>query len=530
LADNIIIPASGTGDATPTVATDDCGVGGHAQIVKLAIATNASATLIPGDATTGLYVNPTDRALRDMGKVDVASLDQYAPGQQLMAASLPVVLASDQTAVPVSGAVSFTAPQHIIADSGTITTVSTVTNLSQQGGVAISLNTGVRDTGTQRVTIATNDVVPVTDNSGSLTVDQPTGTNLHVVTDANSVTAATLGAETTKVIGTVRTADGAGNLLTTNSTTYTAKFGLDSNLLGTLGTAFTTAGFVDVKGADGNVFVRQATGTNLHAVLDSGTVTTVSTVTNLSQMGGVAISLNTGVRDTGTQRVTIATNDVVPVTDNAGSLTVDQATGTNLHTVVDSGTITTVSTVTAVSSATLAAETTKVIGTVRALGNAGAIFDAATGAAVPANVIYNGARAATANPTSATGGNAVGTMADKAGRAVVTIGHVRELVGVQTTNITTTGETTIVTAGGAGVFNDISSLVITNRTATAVNVTIKDATAGTTRAIYDLAASGGLAIDFNPPMPQAAAANNWTATLSASSITVDVNVVFVKNL
>jgi len=39
---------------------------------------------------------------------------------------------------------------------------------------------------------------------------------------------------------------------------------------------------------------------------------------------------------------------------------------------------------------TLGAETTKVIGTVRMLGNAGAIFDGATGAAVPANVIYMG--------------------------------------------------------------------------------------------------------------------------------------------
>ena len=48
-------------------------------------------------------------------------------------------------------------------------------------------------------------------------------------------------------------------------------------------------------------------------------VTTVATVTNLSQMGGVAISMNSGVRDTGTQRVTIATNDVVPVV--AGALT-----------------------------------------------------------------------------------------------------------------------------------------------------------------------------------------------------------------
>lgn len=44
----------------------------------------------------------------------------------------------------------------------------------------------------------------------------------------------------------------------------------------------------------------------------SGTITTVSTVTNLSQMGGVAIALNTGVRSTGTQRVTIATDDIVP--------------------------------------------------------------------------------------------------------------------------------------------------------------------------------------------------------------------------
>lgn len=37
--------------------------------------------------------------------------------------------------------------------------------------------------------------------------------------------------------------------------------------------------------------------------------------------------------------------DAIPVTDNSGSLTVDQPTGTNLHTVVDSGTITTITNV-----------------------------------------------------------------------------------------------------------------------------------------------------------------------------------------
>ncbi len=43
--------------------------------------------------------------------------------------------------------------------------------------------------------------------------------------------------------------------------------------------------------------------------ITSGTVTTVSTVTNLAQMGGVAISLNEGALDTGVQRVSLATDD-----------------------------------------------------------------------------------------------------------------------------------------------------------------------------------------------------------------------------
>src|SRR5436190_9645952 len=93
-----------------------------------------------------------------------------------------------------------------IAAAQTLATVSTVTNLSQLGGTAVAMNTGTRSAGTQRVTIATDDVVPasqsgtwtvqpgntanttawkvdassvavpITDNSGSLTVDAPVGT------------------------------------------------------------------------------------------------------------------------------------------------------------------------------------------------------------------------------------------------------------------------------------------------------------------------------------------------------------------
>ena len=53
MADNIQI-TEGLGTV---VATDDCGSGGHVQIVKFAIAADGSATAIPSDAITGLRVH-----------------------------------------------------------------------------------------------------------------------------------------------------------------------------------------------------------------------------------------------------------------------------------------------------------------------------------------------------------------------------------------------------------------------------------------------------------------------------------------
>src|SRR4029077_6060968 len=134
------------------------------------------------------------------------------------AATCVVTVQGIAAMTPLLVTASFSAAQHVIVDSGTITAVTAITNAL------------------------------------------PAGTNVigHVITDSGSVTNATLSAETTKVIGVVRTSDGAGNLLTSNSTTPTAHFALDSNITSILGTAPTTAGFLDIKGADGNVFVRQA--------------------------------------------------------------------------------------------------------------------------------------------------------------------------------------------------------------------------------------------------------------------------------
>jgi hypothetical protein len=53
MADGVdITPGSGA-----TVATDDAGAAGQVQLMKLAIATNGTATLVPADATNGILVD-----------------------------------------------------------------------------------------------------------------------------------------------------------------------------------------------------------------------------------------------------------------------------------------------------------------------------------------------------------------------------------------------------------------------------------------------------------------------------------------
>jgi hypothetical protein len=99
-------------------------------------------------------------------------------GQKAMAASLPVVIASDQSAVPVSGTV---------AVSGTVPVSGTVT--------------AVQPTGTNLHVVA--DTGSTTAVTGNVTVVQPTGTNLHTVIDSGTtvVTQATAANLNATVVG-----------------------------------------------------------------------------------------------------------------------------------------------------------------------------------------------------------------------------------------------------------------------------------------------------------------------------------------
>lgn len=155
-------------------------------------------------------------------------------------------------------------------------------------------------------------------------------------------------------------------------------------------------------------------------------------------------------------------------------------------------------------------------------------------AVVPVGLI---GRAATTNPTNATDGVEVPIQTDKAGRIVACENATREQCLSQTSTKTAdTTETTIVTAGATGVFNDLTGLIITCTGNTVIGtLTIRDATGGAAKTIVDFPPTAAnplqpIVIDFTPPLTQAAAANNWTAQLSANAGTTHILAQFIKTL
>lgn len=162
--------------------------------------------------------------------------------------------------------------------------------------------------------------------------------------------------------------------------------------------------------------------------------------------------------------------------------------------------------------------------------NTQAVGSIANGSADAGNPVKIGAYAVNANRTRVSNGNRSDITCDLAGRQIVTLNHCREQVASQTTTITASvSETTIVTVGAAGVFNDLTCLTITNSSGSSLIVTLKDSTGGTTRGIYALAAGGGVAIHFPTPKAQSSAAANWTLTCGTSVSSIYVVAEYVKN-
>lgn len=220
----------------------------------------------------------------------------------------------------------------------------------------------------------------------------------------------------------------------------------------------------------GNVAVTSAGLTNLDVALSTRLkpADTLAAVTSLTQFNGVAIALNTGVRSAGTLRVTVATDDVVPVT-NTGLTNLDVALSTRLKPADTLAAVTTVSTVTAVSSVNAVVPGTAATN----LGKAEDAPHTSGDVGVAALGVRNDLEA---NLTSAD--------LDYGAIALDTSGRVRtrEISNLIATTISGANATVTLTiaAAGAGLFHYITSLEIINVNPTAAAIVGSAVTLGYT--------------------------------------------------
>lgn len=142
-----------------------------------------------------------------------------------------------------------------------------------------------------------------------------------------------------------------------------------------------------------------------------------------------------------------------------------------------------------------------------------------------------GGKARTANPTAVAANDRVDAFFDDVGRQVTFNGVPRDLLVSPTiVTISNTTETTVLAAGGSGVFHDVYGIIITNTSATATEVTFKDSTTGTSRFKISAPANDTRGITLPFIVPQATANNNWTATAADSVSSLDITVLAMKNV
>jgi hypothetical protein len=163
---------------------------------------------------------------------------------------------------------------------------------------------------------------------------------------------------------------------------------------------------------------------------------------------------------------------------------------------------------------------------------ANSVGAAADNAAVSGNPIRLGVQARITNPTAKTDAFTANLISDKLGK-LIAVGSIRDLKGRQATTLTsTTTETTIVTAGAAGVFNDVYGLIIANTSATTCTVTIRDVTAAGTPISFQVPPNDtrGFMLPEGAALKQGTAASAWTATCGTSVASIQVTALFVANI
>lgn len=207
--------------------------------------------------------------------------------------------------VPISGTVSATqgTSPWVVSNGGTF-----AVQAAQSGTWNITNISGTVSLPTGAATEATLAKIPVA--QGSTTSGQ-SGSLVQgaVTTSAPSYT----------------TAQTSPLSLTTSGALRVDASGSTQPISGTVTVTQGTAANLNATVIGTGTFVVQATlaaeTTKVIGTINIAAAQTLATLTNLVQMNGQAISMGTGVRAAGTQRVTIATDDLVPVTGTLTAVT-----------------------------------------------------------------------------------------------------------------------------------------------------------------------------------------------------------------
>lgn len=346
--------------------------------------------------------------------------------------------------------------------------------------------------------------VPVTDNSGSLTIDSAgIPTALGQSTMANSMRVVVASDQTDLPVAaqhgiTQASSLSALNAAVTMTTEAVGVFGVQ--VTGTFSATLTFESTID--------------GTNWYAVkampVGGGTIVTTTTATGqwaipchgchnyrvrvsayTSGTAVVSVVAKPGVSTQFMAQQTMANSLPVVIASDQSNVPVSQATASNLN--------------------------AQVVGSIAHDG------------ADSGNPVKVGAYATSSNRTRVASADRADVISDLAGRLVVVPHQVRELITKQTTTISTTTETTILTAVSS-TFLDLVMLVITNTSATATRVDIRDTTAGTVLWSVAVAANGGAVLNFPVAIPQTTVNTNWTAQLSGAVTDIRILAVAVKNI
>lgn len=279
------------------------------------------------------------------------------------------------------------------------------------------------------------------------------------------------------------------------------------------------------EGATGSNTLRvvHATDSVLSTVVNSGTITAVTDITN-----SIAASI---VDSDGAQ---YSSSNPLPIDDAGGSLTIDNADITSIKTAVEimddwdetnraavnlvSGQAAVAADEGEVDARTLRVVHASDVGvsvTATQSGTYEVVGDAAHDAAVAGNPVLQGNEARTTNPTAVGNGDAVRQIADDVGRPITRPVHARDLIQTAYVTAASEGPKTLL-AGVSGVFHDLIYVLAANESDAAITLDITQTTSGTVQMSLAVPANGTVGVSTPVPIPQDHADAAWQVDNNAS--------------